>query len=67
MMVGAIAAASPAAWLTWQAINGETVDTIIALWVGVGAGAIVLVAGVAIGAALFERRGTRLMEFAEAT
>jgi len=66
-MAGAIAAASPAAWLTWQAINGQEIDSMLALWVGVGAGAVVLVIGVTVGAALFERRGTRLMEFAEAT
>jgi ABC-2 type transport system permease protein len=67
VMAGAIAAASPAAWLTWQAINGQEIDSMLALWVGVGAGAVVLVIGVTVGAALFERRGTRLMEFAEAT
>ncbi|KQR85691.1 hypothetical protein [Microbacterium sp. Leaf179] len=67
VMVGALLAAAPAIWLTWRAVAGDSIDAMFALAVGVGAGLVVLVAGVAIGAALFERRGTRLMEFAEAT
>ncbi len=67
VMAGAIVTAAPAGWLTWQAIEGETIDSMFALWIGVGAGAFVLIVGIAIGALLFERRGTRLMEFAEAT
>ncbi|MDQ1174244.1 hypothetical protein QE430_002551 [Microbacterium testaceum] len=67
VMAGAIVTAAPAGWLTWQAIEGKTIDSMFALWIGVGAGAFVLIVGIAIGALLFERRGTRLMEFAEAT
>ncbi|MFN3948102.1 MAG: hypothetical protein ACK4LS_01030 [Microbacterium sp.] len=67
VMAGALLAALPAIWLTWGAIDGDAIDAVLALSVGVGAGVIVLVVGVAIGAALFERRATQLMEFAEAT
>lgn len=67
VMLGAVLTALPAGWLTWQAIGGATVDSVLALWVGVGAGAFVLVVGVGLGAVVYERRATRLMEFAEAT
>ncbi|WP_307479517.1 hypothetical protein [Microbacterium trichothecenolyticum] len=67
VMVGALLAALPSIWLTWRAVGGEAIDAMLALGVGIGAGLVVLVVGVALGAALFERRATRLMEFAEAT
>nr|WP_307330777.1 hypothetical protein [Microbacterium sp. SORGH_AS_1204] len=67
VMLGAVLTALPAGWLTWQAIDGDTIDSVLALWVGVGAGAFVLVVGILLGAVIYERRATRLMEFAEAT
>jgi ABC-2 type transport system permease protein len=67
VMVGALLTALPAGWLTWQAIDGTTIDSMFALWVGVGAGAVVLVVGIGLGAVIYERRATRLMEFVEAT
>jgi ABC-2 type transport system permease protein len=67
VMIGALAAASPAIWFAWQALASDTADAFLALWAGLAAGVVVLLAGIAIGAAQFERRGTRLMEFAEAT
>jgi len=39
----------------------------LALWGGLVTGVVVLVLGIAIGAFVFERRGGRLMEFAEST
>ena len=39
----------------------------LALWGGLAIGVVVLVVGIAIGAVVFERRGGRLMEFAEST
>ncbi len=66
-MIGALAASSPAIWFAWQALASDTADAFLALWAGLAAGVVVLLAGIAIGAAQFERRGTRLMEFAEAT
>ncbi len=67
VMIGALLAASPAIWFAWQAVASDTADAFAALWAGLGAGVVVLLVGVAVGAAQFERRGTRLMEFAEAT
>ena len=67
VMAGAIATALPAILLTWGAIGGDTIDAMLAMWVGIGAGAVVLIIGVTVGSVLFERRATRLMEFAEAT
>lgn len=67
VMIGALAASSPAIWFAWQALASDTADAFLALWAGLAAGVVVLLAGIAIGAAQFERRGTRLMEFAEAT
>lgn len=67
VMVGALLTALPAGWLTWHAIDGTAIDSMLALWVGVGAGAFVLVVGIVLGAVIYESRATRLMEFAEAT
>ncbi|WP_307452486.1 MULTISPECIES: hypothetical protein [Microbacterium] len=67
VMLGALLTALPAAWLTWQAIDGDTIDSMLALWVGVGTGGFVLLAGIGLGAVIYESRATRLMEFAEAS
>ena len=67
VMAGALLSAAPAIWLAWQAVTSDTADAFLALWAGLGVGVVVCAAGVVIGAAQFERRGTRLMEFAEAT
>jgi len=67
VMLGAVLTALPAGWLTWQAIDGTAIDAMFALWVGAGAGALVLILGIVVGAVVYERRATRLMEFAEAT
>ena len=67
VMLGSLLAASPALWFAGRALASDTGDAVVALWVGLAAGILVLVVGVVVGALLFERRGTRLMEFAEAT
>lgn len=67
VMVGAVVTAAPAMWFGWEALTTDADDSAAALWAGLVAGGVVLVGGVAIGAALFERRGARLMEFAEAS
>ncbi|WP_331709255.1 hypothetical protein [Microbacterium sp. T32] len=67
VMLGALLAAAPAIWLALQAVASDTVDALPALWVGIGVGVAVFAFGIAIGSAVFERRSTRLMEFAEAT
>lgn len=66
VMVGAIVLSAPALWWTWLALTGDVAFATAALWGGVATGVIVLAAGVAIGSAVFERRGDRIMEFAEA-
>jgi ABC-2 type transport system permease protein len=67
VMAGSVVAAAPALWFAWQAITSDAADAFLALRTGLGAGALVFLVGVAVGAVEFERRGTRLMEFAEAT
>jgi len=67
VMLGAVLAATPALWFAGHALSSDPQNAVSALWAGVGMGVLVLVVGVLIGAFLFERRGTRLMEFAEAT
>ena len=42
-------------------------ETWPALWAGLAIGLVVLIIGVVAGGAVFERRGGRLMEFAEST
>lgn len=60
-----VASAAPAAWLAWLAVAGDTAFALPALWTGLACGLLVLVGGLAAGAAVFDRRGARLMEFAE--
>lgn len=66
VMIGAIVASAPALWWTWVALTDDIAFATAALWGGVITGVLVLAAGVALGSALFERRGDRIMEFAEA-
>jgi ABC-2 type transport system permease protein len=65
VMLGAIAVSAPALWWGWLALNGDADAATMALWGGLAIGLIVLIGGIAIGSAVFERRGGRLMEFAE--
>lgn len=67
VMIGALGAGVPALWWGWLALQGDAEAATTALWGGLGIGLGVLVVGVAIGSAVFERRGGRLMEFAEST
>lgn len=67
VMLGAIAVTTPVLWWSWLALNGDTDAADTALWGGLAIGLGVLVIGVAIGSVLFERRGGRIMEFAEST
>lgn len=66
VLLGAAAFSAPAIWWFWMALTRDIRYGDLALWGGIGIGAIVLVAGVAIGSLLFRRSGSRLMEFAEA-
>lgn len=67
VMVGAIVCTVPVLWWAWGALGGSAEDGMTALWGGLGIGAAVAAIGIGLGAWLFERRGARLMEFAEAT
>ncbi|MFE1644757.1 hypothetical protein ACFM35_04155 [Microbacterium sp. P01] len=67
VLLGAVVFSLPALWWAWQALTGDVEQAIPALWAGVGAGLLVLVAGIVIGSFVFERRSGRLMEFAEST
>lgn len=67
VMLGVLAAASPVLWSAWQALQGDADAASVALWGGLAIGAGLLIAGIVVGAVVFERRGGRLMEFAEST
>ena len=67
VMLGGLVLTLPALWWSWRALNGETDAATTAMWTGIGVGAGVLIVGVAVGSLAFERRGGRIMEFAEAT
>ncbi|WP_194411275.1 hypothetical protein [Microbacterium cremeum] len=67
VMLGVLVASSPVVWWAWQALQGDADAASTALWGGLAIGGGVLVGGVVVGAVLFERRGGRLMEFAEST
>jgi ABC-2 type transport system permease protein len=65
VMLGAIALSAPALWWGWLALGGDVEAATMALWGGLAIGVAVLIIGIAVGSAVFERRGGRLMEFAE--
>lgn len=67
VLVGALALSTPSLWWAWLTVSGDLTYALPALWAGLGGGAVVLVIGVVIGSAVFERRGDRIMEFAEAS
>lgn len=67
VLVGTIVLSAPALWWGWLAVTRDIEYAMPALWGGLAIGVTVLGVGVAIGSAAFERRGGRLMEFAEST
>jgi ABC-2 type transport system permease protein len=67
VMVGAIVLSAPALWWGWLALTDDIEAATMALWGGLAIGVVVLIVGIAIGSAVFERRSGRLMEFAEST
>lgn len=67
VMIGAIVLSTPALWWGWLTLTRDAEWAVAALWGGIVEGVVVLAVGVAIGAAVFVRRGDRIMEFAEAT
>ncbi|GAA1959243.1 hypothetical protein [Microbacterium deminutum] len=67
VMVGSIVLSAPALWWGWIALTRDIDAAMLALWGGLAIGLVVLILGVVIGSFVFERRGGRLMEFAEST
>ena len=67
VMLGAIVLTVPVLWLAWLTIEGDTAQAPAALLLGLAIGVVVLAVGIALGSIAFERRGSRLMEFAEST
>ncbi|GAA1992170.1 hypothetical protein GCM10009777_29550 [Microbacterium pumilum] len=67
VMIGTIVLSAPALWWAWIAVTEDIEAATLALWGGLATGVFVLMVGIAIGSAVFERRGGRLMEFAEST
>jgi ABC-2 type transport system permease protein len=67
VMLGAVALSAPVLWQAWLALTSDIDAAIVALWAGLGIGVVVLILGIAIGSLVFQRRGGRLMEFAEST
>ncbi|MFT4235271.1 MAG: hypothetical protein QM607_09775 [Microbacterium sp.] len=67
VLVGAILISG---WTLWQAtvsIGDGGMDGTRILWQGIATGAATLLVGIGIGALVFSRRGSRLMEFASAS
>lgn len=67
VLFGALLFSAPALWFGWLTLTVDVELAWAALWIGVGTGLIVLLAGVFGGGIVFERGGGRLMEFAEST
>lgn len=66
VMVGAVLLSVPTGWAAWLTVTGDRAWGLLTLILGAATGLAVLAAGVAVGAALFDRRSDALMEFAEA-
>ncbi|MER7797633.1 hypothetical protein [Microbacterium sp. NPDC096154] len=67
VMIGAIALSAPALWLGWSTVTEGVEHAVTTMWTGLGIGIGVLLACVAIGSWLFERRQDRTMAFASTT
>lgn len=67
VIVGAIVLSAPTLWWAWLTIDEEPAWALAALVGGGVTGLAVLAVGLAVGAAVFERRSSALMEFAEAS
>ncbi|GAA3916140.1 hypothetical protein [Microbacterium invictum] len=67
VLVGAVALSAPVLWWAWLSLSHSTSWAWTALWGGFSIGMGVLIVGIFIGGAVFRRRGSRLMEFAESS
>lgn len=66
VMLGTLAVSAPSLWWTWIALTQRIDAAELALWTGLATGFGVLLLGLWIGSAVFDRRTGRIMEFAEA-
>ncbi|WP_298741625.1 hypothetical protein [uncultured Microbacterium sp.] len=65
VLIGAIVLSLPALWWGWLTLSTDVEYAWTALWGGIAIGLSVLLVGVFGGGAIFDRRGSRLMEFVE--
>lgn len=65
VLFGSIVLSAPALGWAWPALQGDEDAAWASFWSGTVVGVVVLVAGVLIGSAVYERRTGRIMEFAE--
>lgn len=65
VLLGSVVVSAPALLWTWETVMGDPEAAMPALGLGLGIGLGVFIIGVAIGGALFRRRGDRLLELAE--
>ncbi len=67
VLAGALVVSAPAVWWGWRTVSGgDPQDAEYAFWSGIGAGVAVLLLGLVAGAVAYSRRGSRLLEAAEA-
>ena len=63
-----VALAAPVAWFAWRAVRENSWEQLgVAAVLAVGIGIVALVIGVVIGGKIFEKRASRILEFAQAT
>lgn len=67
VLVGALAFSAPAFWEGWRYLQGVPDAQWWALGAGTAVGVVVLGLGILLGGAIFDRRGDRVMAFAETT
>lgn len=67
VMLGAVVLSAPALWWGWLALTRDIDAADMALWGGLATGFVVLLLGIGLGSALFQRRSGRIMEFMEST
>ncbi len=65
-LLGALVLSLPTLWTLFMDIS-EGGMTMATFWLGVGTGVGIALLGIVIGALLYDRRGARLMEFAQTT
>lgn len=66
VLLGSLASAAPSVACAWLALGGDERFGMLALACGLLVGLAVMLVGIAVGAVVFQRRTSRIMEFAEA-